>query len=122
MDGWITPEEWIEWAAPVWYRQSNYYPGGIKETEVLNTKEAKDNKDEKHVCPLQLGVIERCVKLWTNPGETVFSPFMGIGSEGYESVRLFRKFIGFELKPSYFKVACQNLDNGINARNEMTLA
>ena len=82
---------------------------GIKETDVLSTLAAKDQEDEKHLCPLQLGVIERCVKLWSAPGDLVFSPFAGIGSEGYMSVKLNRKFIGCELKESYWKVACQNL-------------
>jgi len=97
----ISNEEWIEWAHPVWY--------GIKETDTLNTTVAKDNKDERHICPLQIGTIERCVRLWSNKGETVFSPFMGIGSEGYESIKLGRKFIGIELKPNYFHVAVRNL-------------
>ncbi|OPY75701.1 MAG: putative methyltransferase [Syntrophorhabdus sp. PtaU1.Bin050] len=98
----VSNEEWITWAHPIWY--------GIKETDTLNTAVAKDNKDERHICPLQLGTIERCVRLWSNKGETVFSPFMGIGSEGYESIRLGRKFIGIELKPNYFNVAVRNLE------------
>lgn len=98
----VSNEEWITWAHPIWY--------GIKETDTLNTAVAKENKDERHICPLQLGTIERCVRLWSNKGETVFSPFMGIGSEGYESIRLGRKFIGIELKPNYFNVAVRNLE------------
>jgi DNA modification methylase len=82
---------------------------GIRETDVLNVRCAKDAQDERHLCPLQLGVIERAVKLWSNPGDTVFSPFAGIGSEGYKALELQRKFIGIELKPSYWKVACENL-------------
>lgn len=108
-DGWITQEEWIEWAAPVWYRASEEYPGGIRETDVLTVREARDDKDERHLAPLQFGVIERCVKLWSAPGETIFSPFAGIGSEGYVSLRLDRRFIGVELKPSYWEAACRNL-------------
>lgn len=107
--GWITEEEWIEWAAPVWYRQSKNYPGGIRETDVLNVRCARENDDERHLCPLQLGVIERAVKLWSAPGETVFSPFAGIGSEGYQSILLNRKFIGIELKRSYYEQAIRNL-------------
>lgn len=134
-DGWISQEEWCEWAAPVWYRampktKNEYQPwqgnypsrhqdtDGIRETDVLGTSEAKDQQDEKHLCPLQLGVIERCVKLWSAPGDTVFSPFAGIGSEGYMSVKLNRKFIGIELKDSYFNAACRNLqaaENNVNA-------
>ncbi len=108
-DGWITSEEWIEWAAPVWYRQTKNYPGGIRETDVLNVKLARDKKDEKHLAPLQLGVIERAVKLWSNPGDVVFSPFAGVGSEGYVALKLNRKFIGVELKDSYYNRAVKFL-------------
>lgn len=98
----ITNNDWIEWARPIWY--------GIKESDTLQgMREAREQQDERHICPLQLGTIERCVRLWSNPGETVLSPFAGIGSEGFESVRLGRKFIGVELKPSYFEVAVKNL-------------
>lgn len=124
--GWITADEWCEWAAPVWYRampkeksdhqpwQGNYpsrhqSTDGISEMDVLSPIEGRDEKDEKHLCPLQLGVIERCIKLWSNPGDTVFSPFGGIGSEGYQAIRLYRKFIGCELKESYWRVACKNI-------------
>lgn len=117
--GWITSEEWIEWAAPVWYRASPDYPGGIRETDVLNVAQARDVRDERHLAPLQLGVIERCVKLWSAPGDLVFSPFAGIGSEGYVSLRLDRQFVGAELKPSYWKIACQNLEH---ARAQLTIA
>ena len=126
-DGWITQDEWCEWASPVWYRKmpnekSPFYPfqenypsrhqvtDGINEGDVLrNFVDGRENDDEKHLCPLQLGVIERCVKLWSNPDDVVLSPFMGIGSEGYVSIRHNRRFIGCELKPSYFAVACRNL-------------
>jgi DNA modification methylase len=97
----ITNDEWIEWARPVWY--------GIKETDTLNFAEAREEKDERHICPLQLGTIERCIRLWSNPGETVASAFMGIGSEGYQALKLGRKFVGCELKRSYFETAVKNL-------------
>ena len=97
----INNEEWIEWARPIWY--------GIKESDTLQIAEARNKDDERHICPLQLGTIERCVRLWSNKGETVLSPFAGIGSEGYQSVLLERNFIGCELKPEYFKVAVKNL-------------
>jgi DNA modification methylase len=97
----ITEEQWIEWARPIWY--------GIRETDTLQAPPKKN--DERHVAPLQLGVIERCVRLWSNPGETVISPFAGIGSEGYEAVRLGRRFIGMEIKPEYFDQAVKNLQN-----------
>ena len=108
-DGWITPEEWIEWAAPVWYRASEHYPGGIRETDVLNVAVARHDRDERHIAPLQLGVIERAIKLWSNPGDLVLSPFAGIGSEGVVALRENRRFVGVELKPSYFTTAARNL-------------
>jgi len=97
----LTQEEWIEWARPVWY--------GIRETDVLDTGQARENDDERHLAPLQLPVIERCVRLWTGPGEIVFSPFAGIGSEGVGALRNRRRFCGIELKPAYWRVACRNL-------------
>ncbi|HEU4751889.1 MAG TPA: DNA methyltransferase, partial [Armatimonadota bacterium] len=97
----ITNDEWIEWARPVWY--------GIRETDTLNAAEARSSQDERHICPLQLGAIERCVRLWSNPGDTVLSPFAGIGSEGVVSLRHGRRFVGVELKPEYFRTAARNL-------------
>lgn len=112
LDGWISSEEWIRWARPVWYAM-DWNPEGTKdaihEGDVLNVSQARETDDEKHLCPLQLGVIERAVKLWTAPGETVYDPFTGIGSTGYEAIRLGRKFVGGELKPSYFNQAVRNL-------------
>ena len=110
-EGWITTEDWIQWASGVWYGYHRIGKGGIRETDVLQVRSAKDEKDEKHLCPLQIGVIERCVKLWSAPGDTVLSPFMGIGSEGAVSLKHGRKFIGVELKESYFNVAVKNLKN-----------
>jgi DNA modification methylase len=121
LDGWITAEEWIEWAAPVWYRKTPNYPGGIKETDVLQYRHAKDAKDEKHLCPLQLGVIERAVKLWSNPGDIVYSPFAGIGSEGWVALKLKRLFVGCELKESYYDVAVNNLKSISNGKQQMSL-
>jgi len=108
--GWVTQEEWIRWARPIWYAQ-DWAPNGdgISETDVLNVAIARDSADERHICPLQLPVTERIVKLWSAPGEVVFSPFAGIGSEGHEAVRLGRRFVGIELKESYWKTACRNL-------------
>lgn len=93
---------WQKYASPVWF--------DIRQTRVLNTQLAREGNDEKHICPLQLDVISRAIDIWTNPGEVVFSPFAGIGSEGYEAVRMGRKFIGIELKASYYHVACRNLE------------
>lgn len=97
----VSNEEWIQWARPVWY--------GIRETETLNVVEARSNKDERHICPLQLETIRRIVRLWSNKGDLVLSPFAGIGSEGYEAVRLGRRFHGIELKPEYYRCAVKNL-------------
>lgn len=94
-------DTWIEWARPVWY--------DIRESDTLNTAVARQAEDERHICPLQLGLIERCVKLWSNRGETVLSPFGGIGSEGYEAIKAGRQFIGIELKPSYWSAGVTNL-------------
>lgn len=95
-------EMWQQVASPVWMT--------VNRMNVLNVQSARDDKDEKHLCPLQLDVVERAVKLWTNPGETVFSPFAGVGSEGVGSLKLGRKFLGIELKDKYFERACLNLD------------
>lgn len=97
----IDNETWIEWASPVWY--------GIAEMATLNPGSGAEDADERHICPLQLPLIERAVRLWSNPGELVLSPFAGIGSEGYVSVKHGRRFIGCELKPSYWSTAIDNL-------------
>lgn len=94
-------ELWQRDASPVWM--------DINQTRVLNGSIARDNADEKHICPLQLDVIERLLRLYTNPGDLVFSPFAGVGSEGYCAVKDGRRFVGSELKESYFKLACQHL-------------
>lgn len=120
-DGWITAEEWIRWARPVWYA-SDWNPIGSKdeitESDVLNVSQARETDDERHLCPLQLGVIERCVKLWSAPEDLVLSPFAGIGSEGYVSLKLNRRFVGCELKLSYWKSAITNLERGLKERRE----
>lgn len=97
----ITNDTWIKWASPVWY--------GIPEMDTLNPGSGSEQADDRHICPLQLSLIERAVRLWSNPGETVLSPFAGIGSEGYVALRHGRRFIGCELKPSYWETAVSNL-------------
>ena len=109
----LTNNEWIEWARPIWY--------GISETDTLNVAEARENDDERHICPLQLGTIERCIRLWSNPGELVLSPFAGIGSEGYEAIRLGRRYIGVELKESYARTAVKNLQVAESLRLQESL-
>lgn len=93
--------QWQKWASPVWM--------DINQTNTLNVRMAKEAADEKHLCPLQLDLIERAVIMWSNPGDVVLSPFMGIGSEGYIATKLKRKFIGVELKQSYWTHACKHL-------------
>ncbi len=100
-NGEMTNETWIEWAAGIWL--------GISETDILQVHYARGPEDDKHICALQLGTIERCIKLYSNPGEMVLSPFLGIGSEIYQAVRFGRKGIGIELKESYWDVAVKNL-------------
>lgn len=97
----VSNEEWIEWARPVWL--------DIRETNTLNARVARDDADEKHICPLQLDFIARVIRLWSNVGETVLTPFAGIGSEVHEAVRLGRRGLGIELKPSYWRTAVDNL-------------
>lgn len=109
----ISNEDWIKWAHPVWY--------GITESDTLNYRVARENEDERHICPLQLGTIERCLRLWSNPGELVLSPFAGIGSEGYQAIRFGRRFVGIELKRSYYDWAVTNLIEAVSAKNQMTL-
>lgn len=93
---------WQRYASPVWM--------DINATRTLQYMNARDGDDERHICPLQLDVIERAMELWTNPGDLVLSPFTGIGSEGHVALTKGRRFIGSELKESYFNVACRNLD------------
>jgi hypothetical protein len=97
----VTNDEWIEWAQPVWWN--------IRETNTLNAKVARESADERHICPLQLDFIERVVRLYSNKGEVVFTPFAGIGSEVYMAAKLGRRGLGIELKPSYWRSAVTNL-------------
>lgn len=106
----ISNENWIKWANPIWT--------DIRETNTLNVREGRDNKDERHICPLQLDVIERCIKLWSNEDEIVLSPFAGIGSEIYTALLMKRKAIGIELKRSYFEVMQKNARRAIRKRKQ----
>ncbi|MFA5715176.1 MAG: DNA methyltransferase, partial [Candidatus Paceibacterota bacterium] len=99
--GEIDNELWIDWAGGIW--------NNIHESDTLQYTTARDKDDEKHICPLQLGTIERCIKLYTNPGELVLTPFGGIGSEGYQAVRFGRRAILIELKQSYFRILLENM-------------
>ena len=104
---------WQRWASPVWM--------DIKRTDVLNNTEGTAQGDEKHIAPLQLEVINRLVNLWSNEGETVFTPFLGIGSEAYMSIKNKRKAIGIELKDSYFDVAVKNCKSAIAKQSQLCL-
>lgn len=117
----VQNDAWIDWASPIWLTQEDgvYLPYhtawmGISETDTLNYRMARQEEDERHLCPLQLDLIERCVRLWSNANETVFSPFAGIGSEGYVSLRWGRNFIGTELKQEYADCAINNCQLAID--------
>jgi DNA modification methylase/superfamily II DNA or RNA helicase len=109
----VTNEEWIQWARPVWYN--------VRETNVLNVAVARSEEDERHICPLQLDFIERCIRLYTNRDETVFDPFAGIGSTLHEAIRHGRRGLGVELKPEYFRQAVKNIRSAERAAGQLTL-
>lgn len=132
----VTPEctrpEWTEWAAPIWTTEADPFdaidagPFGacwfdVRETNTLNTAVAREAADERHICPLQLDLIERVLRLWSNRGDVVLSPFAGIGSEGVVSIRHGRRFVGCELKPSYWRTAVGNLRVAENDARSGTL-
>ncbi|WP_225748094.1 DNA methyltransferase [Eikenella sp. Marseille-P7795] len=96
-------DKWQKVASPIWM--------DIDPSDTLQYRSAREHDDERHICPLQLDVIRRGVDLWTNPGDIVLSPFVGIGSEGFVALEMGRRFIGAELKESYFNQAVQNLAN-----------
>lgn len=106
-------EVWQRWASPVWM--------DIKRTDVLNGAEGTALGDEKHIAPLQLEVIHRLVNLWTNEGETVFTPFLGIGSEAYVAVKNNRRAVGIELKDSYFAAAVRNVARAEQLKGQLTI-
>lgn len=116
MDGrnWYSIEVWQRYASPVWM--------DINQTRTLQYRGGRDEKDEAHISPLQLDVIERCIDLWSNPGDVVLTPFLGIGSEVYSAVEMGRKGIGFELKPSYFAQAKRNIARLYQARTDNLFA
>ena len=95
----FTLDQWQQWASPVWM--------DTRQTDVLNARFKGNSRDEKHICPMPLDLIERCITLYSNPGDVVLDPFSGIGSTGYQAVKMGRKFIGTELKPEYAKQAAK---------------
>ena len=112
-ENYLPVDLWQKYASPVW--------NDINYSNTLQFRSARDEKDEKHICPLQLETIERSLHLWSNEGDTVLSPFAGIGSEGHESIRLKRNFVGIELKKSYFDQMKMNLFNLQKSREQLTL-
>lgn len=108
--GVLSHERWRRYASPVWM--------DINQSRTLQYASARENDDEKHICPLQLDVIDRALTLWSSEGDVVLSPFMGIGSEGYEALKMERKFIGIELKSSYYRLAVRNLIDAENSARE----
>jgi len=104
-EGEVSRNNWIDWAECCW--------SDIKETDTLNVAEGRGPDDTRHICPLQLGVINRLIRLYTNPGEIVFSPFAGIGSEGYTALKLGRRFYGCELKEEYHAAALRNCERAL---------
>ncbi len=106
-------EAWQRIASPVWM--------DINQQDTLQYRDGRDGRDEKHICPLQLQVIDRAVALWSNPGDLVLSPFMGIGSEGYQALLRGRRFAGIELKPSYFALAYEHMEEAAAKRDGSTL-
>ena len=109
----LSIDVWQRYASPVWM--------DINPSNTLQKQSAREQKDERHICPLQLEVIERACQLWSLEGDTVFSPFMGIGSEGFVAVKNKRKFIGIELKESYYKQACKNIEIAYGKTKEIEL-
>lgn len=107
-EGEVSRNNWIDWAEPCW--------ADIKETDTLNVAEGRSENDTKHICPLQLGVIDRLVRLYTNPDELVFSPFTGIGSELFVALKLGRYAYGCELKNEYYAAAIRNCERALRER------
>lgn len=112
-DNYLPISEWQKYASPVWM--------DIDYGNTLN-KEGRENSDEAHIAPLQLDTIRRCIHLWSNPGEIIFTPFLGIGSEVYTALQMKRKGIGIELKPSYFEIAKRNCANALSERAQLSFS
>lgn len=106
-------QSWQKYASPVWM--------DIDPSDTLQYRSAREHDDERHICPLQLEVIRRCLRLWSNPGDNVLSPFAGIGSEGYVALQEGRRFVGCELKRSYYEQAARNLESVDNGGDQLRM-
>ena len=113
--------EWQNVASPIWDEVNSPVWWDINQSDTLNARVAKDDESERHICPLQLPVIERCLRLYSNEGDVIFTPFLGIGSEVYQAIKMNRRGIGIELKPAYYEVAVQNIKNAEQEMNQMSL-
>lgn len=114
----ISNEDWIKWANGVWYGLHDDPIGGIHETDTLNAVEAREADDDRHICPLQLSVIERCIRLWSNPHDLICDPFAGIGSTGFVALQHSRRFVGCELKAAYAATARKNLVHALEIQKQ----
>ena len=114
-------DKWQQYASPIWEYEHSPIWMDINQSDTLNVIAARDGRDERHICPLQLPVIERMVELYTNPNDIVFTPFLGIGSEVYQSLLMGRRGIGIELKPSYFKCAVENCKSAEMENQQMSI-
>ena len=114
-------DRWQQYASPIWEYEHSPIWMDINQSDTLNVVAARDGRDERHICPLQLPVIERMVELYTNPNDIVFTPFLGIGSEVYQSLLMGRRGIGIELKPSYFKCAVENCKSAEMENQQMSI-
>ncbi|WP_288955962.1 site-specific DNA-methyltransferase [uncultured Polaribacter sp.] len=112
-ENYLPVDLWQKYASPVW--------NDINYSNTLQYRSARADKDEKHICPLQIETIERCLHLWSNEGDNVLSPFSGIGSEGHTALKMNRKFTGIELKPSYFQQMHRNLERLLESKHQLEI-
>lgn len=112
--------EWQEYASPIWDELNSPVWWDINQSDTLNARMPKDEDSERHICPLQLPVIERCIRMYSNPGDVIFTPFLGIGSEVYQAILMDRKGIGIELKPAYYETAINNIQNAEMSKQQLS--
>jgi len=114
-------DRWQEYASPIWEYEHSPVWWDINQSDTLNVRMARTEQDERHICPLQLPVIERCVEMYTNPGDTILTPFGGIMSEAYQAVKMGRKAIAIELKESYYKAGVENMRSLDDEKAQMNI-